>query len=169
MMGPWDERPTEVANLLNPAFAGALLRLGLDGFSREAQAGMPFELAFLVLPICLHSGTTSRMPVSPSTTPIHAWLQRDSNRDMLISFPERLRSLVPFTREAILFAAQRGVISIADDGLLRAGPSRLRGITAYRNSGVEVREAARRAEFTGRWFALSGTTSTIFTLFGIRP
>jgi len=168
-MGPWDDRPTEVANLLNPAFAGALLRLSLDGYAREARAGLPFELAFLVLPICLHAGTTSRLPVSPSTTPIHAWLQRDANRDVLVTFPDRLRSLVPFTREAILFAAQRGVISVDDAGRLGAGPNRLRGITAYRISGQEVREAARRAEFTGRWFALSGTTSTIYTLFGVRP
>jgi hypothetical protein len=169
MMGPWGERPTEVANLLNPAFAGALLRLALDGYAREARAGLPFELAFLVLPICLHPGTTSRLPVSPTTTPIHAWLQRDANRDVLVSFPERLRSLLPFTREAILYAAQRGVISVDDAGLLRAGPKKLRGITAYRKSGGEVSEAIRRAEFTGRWFALSGTTSTIFTLFGVRP
>lgn len=169
MIGPWEERPTEVANLLNPAFAGASLRLALDGYAREARAGMPFELAFLVLPICLHAGTTSRLPVSPSTTPLHTWLQRDANRDVLISFAERVRSLVPYTREAILFTAQRGVVSIDDEGRLVAGSKRLRGITAYRNSGDEVREAIRRAEFTGRWFALSGTTATIFTLFGVRP
>lgn len=169
MLNPWDERPTEVANLLNPAFAGALLRLSLDGYAREARSGMPFELAFLVLPICLHTGTTNRMPVSPSRTPIHAWLQGDANRDVLISFPDRLKSLVPFTREAILFAAQRGVVTIDDGGLLGVGPSRLSGITTFRNSGGEIKEASRRAEFTGRWFALSGTTSTIFTLFGIRP
>ncbi|MEA2632425.1 MAG: ABC-three component system Middle Component 3, partial [Chloroflexota bacterium] len=44
-------------------------------------------------------------------------------------FGERVRSLVPFTREAILFAAQRGIVLFDDDGLLRSGTAGLRGIT----------------------------------------
>ena len=42
-------------------------------------------------------------------------------------------------------------------------------MTAYRRCGPEVEEAVRKAAFTGRWFALSGTTATVFTLFGVRP
>src|SRR5258708_6268367 len=59
MMSPWTERPTEVANLLNPAFVGALLRTAVEGYIGEAASGMPFEVAFLVLPFCLHTSTAS--------------------------------------------------------------------------------------------------------------
>ncbi len=106
----WSERPTEVANLLNPAFAGALLRTSVEGYIEEAESGMPFEVAFLVLPFCLHTGTSTRLPISASATPLHTWIQRDENRDVLISFSGRVSALVPFTREAMLFAASRDVL-----------------------------------------------------------
>ena len=67
----WAERPTEVANLLNPAFTGAALRMAVSGYLREANVGMPFELAFLVFPIALHEATRSRLPIN--------WLEDYSN------------------------------------------------------------------------------------------
>lgn len=162
----WDERPTELANLLNPAFTGAVLRFAVAGYLREAQAGMPFEIAFLVFPFCLHRATSVRLPRAVSTL-LHSWLQE--NRDVLVQFPERSRSLVPFTKEAIIFACQRGVITIDDLGHLQPGDAALRGITSYKTASEEVKEATSRAEFVGRWLALSGTPVTIYTLLGVRP
>jgi Family of unknown function (DUF6521) len=169
MIPPWNERPTEIANLLNPAFVGVLLRKAVDGYTEEANAGMPLELLFLVPPFCLHPTTASRLPARAASTPLHAWLQRDENRDVLLTFADRASALVPFVREALLFATERGVVAVGDDGWLRAGANALRGITAYRASGEEVKEAIRLAEFVGRWFALAGTTATVFTLLGVRP
>lgn len=169
MMSPWSERPTEVANLLNPAFIGALLRTTVKAYVDETQRGMPFEVAFLVLPFCLHPTTANRLPARAASTPLHTWLQREENRDVLVGIGERSSALVPFTREALLFASLRGVIVFDDAGLLRPGVVNLRGITGYRSSGEEVRQALRCAEFMGRWFALAGTTETIFTILGVRP
>src|ERR1700681_3010467 len=102
MMLPWNERPTEVANLLNPAFVGVLLRKAIDGYTEEVQSGMPFELLFLVPPFCLHPATAERLPRSPSVTPLHVWLQREENRDVLLAFADRASAVVPFVREALL-------------------------------------------------------------------
>lgn len=168
-MDRWEDRPMEVANLLNPAFTGALLRRSLDTYSDEIGSGMPFGLVFLVLPMSLHPGTARRLPARPASTPLHTWLHREENRDVVIDFGERVQALVPFTREALLFAAQRGVVAFDDNGLLRPGTATLRGLTNYREVGDEVREAFRRSEQVGRWFALSGTTTTIFTILGVRP
>jgi Family of unknown function (DUF6521) len=118
MMPTWNERPTEVANLLNPAFVGILLRKAVDGFNGEIKDGMPLELLYLVLPFCLHPATAARLPRSPSATPLHVWLQKEENRDVLLSFAERASALVPFVREALLFSCSRQVISIGEDGLL---------------------------------------------------
>lgn len=56
-MKPWNERPFEVRNLFNPAFCGIILFRALTGYEEEDQAGMPFSLALLVLPLCLHKDT----------------------------------------------------------------------------------------------------------------
>jgi hypothetical protein len=169
MMPPWTERPTEVANLLNPAFIGALLRTAVKTYVSEAHKGMPFEAAFLILPFCLHSPTARRLPARATSTPLHAWLQREENRDVLVGLGERASALVPYTKEALLFASLRRMIVFDDDGRLQPGEANLRGITSYRNAGEEVKQALRRAKFTGQWFALAGTTETIFTILGVRP
>jgi ABC-3C biological conflict system middle component len=65
MMPPWNKRPAETANLLNPAFVGVLLRKAIDGYTAESEAGMPFELIFLVLPLSLHPPTAARLPSGP--------------------------------------------------------------------------------------------------------
>ena len=162
----WSERPTEVANLLNPAFTGAALRMAVSGYCREANVGMPFELAFLVFPIALHGATRSRLPRAVSTL-LHTWLQE--NRDVVVQFPERTRSLVPFTKEAIVFDCQRGVLTVDDGGTLHPGDTSLKKVVSYTSVSGEIKEALSRAEFVGRWFALSGTSVTILTLLGVRP
>jgi hypothetical protein len=162
----WEERPTEVANLLNPAFTGAALRMAVSGYCGEASAGMPFELAFLVFPFALHESTRSRLPRAVSTL-LHTWLQE--NRDVVVQFPERTRSLVPFTKEAILFTYQRDVLTVDDYGALHPGDAKLKKLASYKSASNEVKEALGRAEFVGRWFALSGSPVTILTLLGVRP
>jgi len=162
----WNDRPTEVANLLNPAFTGAALRMAVSGYFGETNAGMPFELAFLVFPFALHEATRSRLPRAVSTL-LHTWLQE--NRDVVVQFPERTRSLVPFTKEAIVYTCQRDVLTVDDEGALHPGDAKLKKVAAYKTASNEVKEALGRAEFVGRWFALSGTPVTILTLLGVRP
>lgn len=162
----WEERPTEVANLLNPAFTGAALRLAVSGYQKEASKGMPFELAFLVFPFALHGATRSRLPRAVSTL-MHKWLQE--NRDFLVDFAERTNALVPFTREAIVFDCQRNILSIDDQGVILPGEGKLKKIADFKKTSDEIKDVFGRAEFVGRWLALSGTAVTIYTLLGVRP
>lgn len=166
MSTDWNDRPTEVANLLNPAFTGTVLRFAVAGYCGEANTGMPFALAFVVFPFALHATTRSKLPRAVSTL-LHAWLQ--DNREVVVQFAERTRSLAPFTREAIIFACQRGVLKIDDQGLLHDGDQKLNGLTSYKKTSGDIKETLSKADFVGRWFALSGSPTTIFTLLGVRP
>jgi|HubBroStandDraft_6_1064221.scaffolds.fasta_scaffold599743_2 hypothetical protein len=169
MTARWEERPVEVANLLNPAFLGAILRKAIDGYVEHSREGMPYEVAFLVPAFALHPNTARRLPPRAASTPLHMWLQRDENRDVLIAFAARITALVPFVREALIYAMQRKVIEITETGRLKPGPKNLSGITAFRRSGDEAKEGLRLGEFTGKWFSLAGSTATVFTLLGVRP
>jgi len=62
-MIPWEHRPIEVANLFNPAFCGEVIRRCGAGYSAKLQTGMPYALAFLVLPIVLHPATRWSEPL----------------------------------------------------------------------------------------------------------
>ena len=162
----WNERPTEVANILNPAFTGAVLRMAVSGYVGEANGGMPFDLAFLVFPFALHGATRNRLPRGVSTL-LNTWLQ--DNRDVVVQFPERTRSLVPFTKEAIIFTCQRNVLKVDDEIAFHPGATKLKKVASYKTASDEIKERLNRAEFVGRWLALSGTPVTILTLLGVRP
>ena len=156
VMGPWDDRPTEVANLLNPAFAGALFACPLTATPGRPEPGCPSSLrSSCSRSACIRARRAACPSARPRrrSTPGSSGMRTGtcSSRSPIgcgrsSRSPERRSSSPPSG------ASSR---SMTPGGSAR-GRSRLRGITAYRNSGDEVREATRRAEFVGRWFALSG-------------
>jgi hypothetical protein len=166
-MQPWSNRVVEEANLFNPAFCATLLAKSADEFSKKANRPLPFALAFLVLPIVLHRGTRLALPGSTITS-LLPWMQ--DNRDQLVDFAVRVQRLRSITREAVLFGVQHETLALAIGGDLDVGVKR-RTATDRRTGFFtdEARECVDRAGFVGRWFAVAGTTATIYAAWGITP
>ena len=162
----WQDRPTDVSNLLNPAFVGMSLRKAVDGYVKEQSIGMPFELSFLVLPFVLHQPTREQLP-STIATMMQTWLM--DNREVLIGLPKRAKDLVPFAREGILFASLRKVLRFDESGLLCAGSRKLIKAPSFIADKLEVNEIFKKSEFFGRWVSQAGNSTTIFAMLGIRP
>ncbi len=162
----WNDRPTEVAYLLNPAFTGVLMRLAVDGYKRESSRPMSFAMAFFVLPFSLHQRTGERLPAK-ATTNVEQWIQ--DNRDILVTFQSRMRTLVPFTKEGIVFAGQRGIISFDTEGKLAAGSYNLRGFAPLKRENPSIAKIFDRATFVGRWLGLSGSPVTLYSMLGVTP
>lgn len=159
-MQPWETRPSEIANLLNPAFCGAVIWASVRAYETETARPMPFPLAFLILPIVLHKKTRQKIS---RRLPMHARLEK--NQFLKIGFGGRAKQLGPIAREAIAFLLQVDAIAIsADGGLLTTHNLRLRDI-----SNDEVSDCYRKARILGMWFASAGTISTIFAMWGVRP
>ncbi|QDA59025.1 three component ABC system middle component [Hymenobacter jejuensis] len=156
----WEERPVEVANLLNPAFCSLLVRDAVDAYTKKSGAGMDFPLAFLVLPIILHKATRNALP-GTTISKFHVWFQ--NHQELRIGFSARAQSMVPFTKEAIIFAMQRGALAIDEHGLLIAPKYRFRKI----NESAEMTICHERASFLGKWFSAAGSASHILTAWGI--
>lgn len=163
-MIPWRYRPTEVANLLNPSFCGILLREFVSAYEDERQQGVPYELVFLVLPIVLHKSTREALPRTVRTQ-MHVWLQR--NPSVRIQFADRTRELIPFTKEALIFLMQRQLLSLDSEGLLVIDSGKYKK-TIGTGTG-EIYDCIKRAKFVGKWFAQAGSSSTIYTMWGICP
>jgi len=99
-MKSWHARPTEVANLLNPAFCGYLLMEYVKQYEVETGTGVPFELMFLLLPVVLHKPTRECLP-SSTRTHFPVWLQR--HPEIRIDFANRVKDLIEITKESIFF------------------------------------------------------------------
>lgn len=163
-MIPWERRPVEIANLLNPAFCAMVIRNAVFDYTAIQSDGMPYALSFLILPIALHTPTREVLPKNTRPT-LYEWLDRHPQSKL--GFPSRVRRLVPFTREAVIFAALKGFITLALNGNLQSSQPSPRPLSWP--SDAEVHECLNAAQLLGRWFASAGDMSTVFRLWGVRP
>ena len=163
-MRPWEDRPIEIANLLNPAFCGEVLSRYIRKYEEVSEQSSPYALSFLVLPIVLHRRT--RESISPSTREqMHVWLQ--SHQEVRVGFAERAKQMVPITKEAIAFLLQIGAVAVDEKGGIRPLTFKRRRVESQ--EGGEVGDCYKKAETVGRWFARGGTPTTIYTMWGVRP
>lgn len=163
-MIPWERRPTEVANLFNPSFCAMVIKDAVTDYADLQTSGMPYALSFLILPIALHTSTRIALPKRLGQ-PLHEWLEQHPNSK--VGFPARVRRMTPFTKEAIIFATQKGFITIALNGNLQSFKPSPR--PASWDEDAEIRDCLSAAQFLGRWFASTGDISTVFRLWGVRP
>ena len=161
-MLPWERRPIEIANLFNPAFCSLLIQYSIRGFERESGRGMPYTLAFLVLPITLHVQTRQTLPTT-TRTKLHVWLRE--NPEVRIDFVNRVRNLTPYTKEAILFGCQTQIISFQEDGTV----TWIRRSLSSNTDSPEIESLIRTAEFLGQWMAKIQDPASFFTMWGVRP
>lgn len=162
----WDQRPFEIAYLLNPAFCTLLLCEAIVGYQEEhlSDSGMPYPLSFLILPIVLHKTTRELLP-RRITKDLYDWLQE--NPEVYSDYAGRVRRLAPFAREAIIFGMQRGLIGIEQQGELVSTPH-----SSPQAATCSCRELSRYwevASLVGRWFARTGSVATIYRMWRIKP
>ncbi|MBM7620179.1 hypothetical protein JOC95_002032 [Bacillus tianshenii] len=166
-MNKWDNRPVEIANLVNPSFCAFLIHEMVKGYEEIADEnrGITFELFFLALPILLHKPTKELLPRTTRTY-MHSWLQ--SNPKVRIGFASRAREMVPYTKEAIHFLMIRDLLIVNEEGFISTSTSRLR-IRIDSEAKRYLLDYQKKAKFIGKWFALTGTSSTIYTMWGVSP
>jgi Family of unknown function (DUF6521) len=165
-MRQWTQRPREEANLLNPAFCCAALTSSIAGYMAVNVEGIPYPLVFMILPIVLHKATREALPQNTRTS-LAAWIQ--DNAAMRVLFPERVISLKPHTREAVLFGLLHDWLAFQTDARLQTAMGERRINQFRRRLDDKARECVLRANFVGRWFASAGSPQTVLALWGIRP
>ncbi len=159
----WENRPVEIANLINPAFCSLLLHSSVRNFSREKKTGMPYALLFLILPLTLHEPTRASLP-NDTRISLAEWFKEQPEEFGHI-FVCQTRQLVPYTREAFMFGMQRGLFDTDENGNVVAKTGKLNHTEDINTSIVTV---INNSKFIGRWFAKLEHESLIFKIFGIR-
>lgn len=162
-MKAWRERPIEEAHLLNPAFCCAAVTSSVIGYTSVENEGMPFPLAFMILPIVLHKPTRDLLPRDIRTS-LPAWIQ--DNTSVRILFYERAILMRQYTREALIFGSIYNWLTFQEKGNVKP---LINADKTFKKLQDEARECVSRAGFLGKWFALAGSAETVMTLWGIRP
>jgi hypothetical protein len=159
----WNKRPLEVKSLLNPAFIGKLLREFINEYSKERKDGVPFELIFLFIPLVLQKTFRDSLPKS-TRTQLHIWLQEYP--EFLIEYDKKVQNLIPYVKESTIILLNERKIDINKDGKLIIGGENFK--RKKTESTSEIEQIIKKAKFMGKWLARSGSSATIYTLWGIK-
>ncbi|MCO1348080.1 DUF6521 family protein [Burkholderia vietnamiensis] len=162
-MREWQRRPSDVANLFNPAYCAALLNRVAAGYQSTTDGGLPYALAFIALPLMLHSSSTSLLPRSANSR-MHSWLL--NTPEVVFGFDQRARSMAPFAREAIAFGIQNKVITYVAGA--RLVPADSKGIRQWQKM-PENALICKQAQLLGKLLSQVKDVPTVFSLFGVRP
>nr|WP_312579755.1 three component ABC system middle component [Sedimentibacter sp.] len=162
-MKNWDNRATEIAYLLNPAFCGRIIYHAIKTYQQESKRPMPFPLVYLILPMVLHRKTRERIK---SITQMQIWIQR--NPEMLIGFADRAQSMVPITNEAVEFLMQSGIVTLTNNAELELAQL-FKALSTTKYTNDEIKECISKSSSVAKWFAKAGTVETIYVSWGVRP
>lgn len=165
-MRSWTIRPPEERALLNPSFCSCLLWHAASGYQEAVQAPLPFDLAFLVLPLVLRRQTRESLPRATRTS-LAVWINEHPLARSHVAAGARL--LLPFTKEAMIFGGMHGLLDLAGVRVRANTEWEGRIVADLRTSTDEVRDCAKRAEFVGKWLARSGNSGTVMAILGVRP
>jgi hypothetical protein len=162
---PWEERPFEEASLFNPAFGALLVAKTVRDFSKHLGEGLPYPLAFLVLPAVLHPGIRAVLPATTNAI-MQNWIADQSG--LLSEFPGRVRLMKSVSKESVVFALLHRKLTLSN-GRLLAGERHYPMNAEPHRQTEETRACLSAAAFLGRWFAAAGTTATVLSSWGVRP
>lgn len=163
----WEQRPSEEANLFNPAFIGSLMFEFVKAFQSGKGAGTPFSFLPLALAVVLHRNTRSRLP-STTVTSLYQWVQ--DNEDVLIGLDKRIGGLMPYTREALRFAIAQGSLKFGEGHNLILGDTKAHFPASFtRDTTHEISATIDKSKFMARWLLKSGSEASILACWGVRP
>lgn len=128
--------------------------------------GLHYALGFVALPLILQRATRDALPKTKATSMV-AWLS--ANAFAQVGFPDRAKALSPIIKDAILVGCRGGIIRMHNNHVFSVASQKLLAGYGASTSSPEVRDCLRKANFVGRWFAVSGEYTTVMALLGVRP
>lgn len=160
----WDQQPSDVANVYNPAFIGELLRLCAETYVQEHDQGFPLILAYVALPLLLFKDSRQSLVTKRYKT-FRAWL--DHHPEVRVTLGERARALHPFVRLAVVFAVQHRALTLNAEGLLEPLPRPRTAAPLVKR--LKASEHSSPAQHLGRLLAQGGQLHNVFIALGVRP
>jgi Family of unknown function (DUF6521) len=148
----------------NPAFCACALVAFTASYVSLSPEGPEIPAVYLSLPIALSGDMNKAFEGTNKNTGLFEWLER--NPQVQIDLSNRLNSSMSIVTEAIRFGCFTNVIqmnanarlNIGDKVILKSALTKLTSDTA---------KAIKHAERLGYWFAMAGSTRSVFNMMGI--
>lgn len=162
----WKERPSEIANLLNPAFGAVLIHQFIDGYQEISGENSPYIFIYIVLPLILHAQTRSKLPkVFNPKTKLIAFLHKYP--EIKADLPSRIISIEPISLEAFIFGLSHQLFQIDELGRIENTGKKIN--RQIWNKESEPFDCFTKAKLLGKILANTGNVSTVCIMLGITP
>jgi hypothetical protein len=154
-------RPADEVALYNAAFLAMLLAAASRAYQRKRGTGLPWILAFLVLPMVLPRTIRAALPRRTSAYLVN-WIR--SNPLSVLELPSQAKAFSPYVREAMRFGLRHRYLALEDAFLSSSISDRQVDLTAN-GEAIEIVKAAR---LLGGWLAKEEAVQ-VLAQFGVRP
>lgn len=148
----------------NPAFCAALLTHFVDEYSSRSSVPPDITLCYAALPLALSGDLASTFDRTDRRTGLLEWLHRSPV--VQIRLADRVNGSLDIVTEAIRFACFSHLLMVNTEGRLVLGASPLREDLTKQLS-EETQNIFKNIDRLGCWFALAGTTRTVFDILGL--
>ncbi|MBB6400980.1 hypothetical protein HNP92_000265 [Methanococcus maripaludis] len=149
----------DIISMLNPAFCGIVIYKFLEGHAKIRETGLEYPLIYFILPL-IFSDKIRPTIKGRSDTLLSKWLSE--NPEVIVELSEEIIPSMQYTKEALIYAYNQGIISINTNGNFILGNKiKIKGLT-------EEKELLKKASLLGNLFANSGDVKTIYQSFGVR-
>lgn len=153
---------TEVQAMQNPALGAALLWRFACGYNPKDTNGngVPMPLAFIVLPIVLHTRTRDEVHATQASSSVRKFEDKFREQgDLLLAINQRTIAMRPLSLRSLQLALASGLLTLLPD----QGTLWPRTYTATAGTGKSVEGLMKAAEKLGTWCA----PLSLFELSGI--
>lgn len=154
----------EIQSLFNPAFIAINIYALVDGFTKNGNVGLPMPLAYIAIPLCLHTSTRNIIP-STATKRFHIWVQE--NQQILVGFGRRAASMRTRVSQGIIFANSSSLITLTDDGTL-SKLNKPKGFSKLLTTG-DIEDCFSASKRIGLMLSRAPDPALIFYMLGVRP
>jgi hypothetical protein len=154
----------EIRSLFNPAFIAINIHALAEGFTKDGHAGLPMPLAYIAIPLCLHTSTRNMMP-STSAKRFHIWVQE--NQQILVGFGRRAASMRTRVNQGIIFANSSSLITFTEDGSI-LNCKKPRGFSKILTSG-DIKDCFSASKRMGGMLSKAPDLALVYYMLGVRP
>lgn len=156
------EIPREIRTHHNPALIALILRKAVDGYASETDGGLPIPLIPFVSSGVLTSRCREALPASKATRIVTWASEHPSIANLWI---DRTASLMRTTQKATILGIAAGYLIYEGKAI---APGSLSFPNKISNGHQEIKEMFGKAALIGRWFANTGSVSTVLLSLGLR-
>lgn len=159
----WTTLPRDSAALFNPALLSIITLRAVQGAIEETRPGLPWEIAYLVAPMCLDSEIRRSLTMRINT-PLVTWTA--DHAAIRATVPSKASAIAPLVTEGLETGLRADILALNGSALVLGKQKMTKAIPTSTTEVVQIQKAAK---FLGRWLTVHPNSSAVLNLFGVRP